>query len=156
MNSIIFHNRQTFVTKNYSDVENEVLVFYWKDGSWGNQDFPLKNGVTIRWVVNYRVPKNIFVKYKDVTLLNVSLSYEGTAELLNIYNNKTEHEIEFEYQKVLIEEKSSLLNEIEKLRINHDFLINEINVLEKTKNKLELHEVVKMSFYHKLIWLFKK
>ena len=97
MNSIIFHNRQTFVTKNYSDVENEVLVFYWKDGSWGNQDFPLKNGVTIRWVVNYRVPKNIFVKYKDVTLLNVSLSYEGTAELLNIYNNKTEHEIEFQH-----------------------------------------------------------
>jgi hypothetical protein len=156
MNSIIFYNRETFLTKNYSDVNNEVLVFYWKDGSWGSQDFPLKNGVTFRWVVNYSVKKNIFVKYKDVTLLNVSLGYEGTAELLNIYNNKTISELEKEYDYVILNEKSLIISEIEELKSIRESLQNEINSIKKKKYILEKQEVENMSFYKKLIWLFKK
>jgi hypothetical protein len=104
MKVIVYHNREVFLVKDKESCQIEHIAFDWGDSLWGDIPYPLTNGVVVLWVKNYQVKKNIFIKYKGVTLLNSSYGYEGIAEIMNIYNNKTKEELERELLEIKKEE----------------------------------------------------
>ncbi len=125
MKVIVYHNRELFLVKEKEMYQNEPIAFDWGNSLWGDISYPLANGAEVLWVKNYQVKKNIFIKYKGVILLNSAYSYEGIAELMNIYNNKTKDELEQE----LLEIKKA-----EQKGVNPGFLKRIVNAILNRPN----------------------